>query len=89
MARKRVRLPKGANEIRTPISGTVWRIGNPDRDSIKVGDIIHKDEEIANIETMKMESAILAPFNARIKEICIKLNESVQEGQLLFVLEPV
>ena len=84
-----IRMAKAPNEIGAPVSGNVWRIGNPDRGPIKVGDIVHKGEEIANLEAMKMENAIVAPFNAKVVEICVKLNESVQEGQLLFVLEKV
>jgi pyruvate carboxylase len=37
---------------------------------------------------MKMENAILAPFTAKLTEICVNLNDTVQEGQILFVLEP-
>ncbi len=77
------------NEIGAPISGTVWRIGNPKRGSLKVGDIVHKGEEIANLESMKMENPIVAPFDAQIVEICVKLNQMVEEGQLLFVLKPL
>jgi pyruvate carboxylase len=36
---------------------------------------------------MKMENAILAPFNGRITEVCVKLNETVREKQLLFIIE--
>ena len=54
---------------------------------IKVGDIVHKGEEIANLEAMKMENAIIAPFDAQIAEVCVKLNDTVHEGQLLFVIE--
>jgi pyruvate carboxylase len=38
---------------------------------------------------MKMENAILAPFEGQIVEVCVKLNDTVQEGQLLFVIEKV
>jgi pyruvate carboxylase len=48
---------------------------------------VHKGEEIANLEAMKMENAILAPFEGQIAEVCVKLNDTVQEGQLLFVIE--
>lgn len=82
-----IRMAKGANEIGAPINGNVWRIGNPKRGPIQVGDVIHKGEEVANLEAMKMENAILAPFDAKIAEVCVKLNDVVQEGQLLFVLE--
>ncbi len=82
-----VRMAKGPNHIATPINGNIWRIGNPVRGAIKAGDIIHKGEEIGNIEAMKMENAIVAPFDGQVVEVCAKLNDTVQEGQLLFVIE--
>lgn len=82
-----VRMARKLGEIGSPINGNIWRIGNPQRGAIKVGDIVHKGEEIANIEAMKMENVIEAQFDGQIKEICVKLNDTVQEGQLLFVLE--
>jgi len=82
-----IRMAKGAHEVGAPINGNIWRIGNPQRGTLKVGDIIHKGEEIANLEAMKMENAIMAPFDGQINEVCVKLNSFVVEGQLLFVLE--
>ncbi|MGB9715177.1 MAG: biotin/lipoyl-containing protein [Thermodesulfovibrionales bacterium] len=82
-----IRMAKGPNDIAAPITGNIWRIGNPVRGTLKVGDIVHKGEEIANLEAMKMETPIVAPFDGQITEICVKLNDPVQEGQLLFVLE--
>jgi pyruvate carboxylase len=84
-----VRRATKPNEVGAPISGIVWRIGNPKRGALKVGDIVHKGEEIANLESMKMENPIVAPFDAQIVEICVKLNQMVEEGQLLFVLKPI
>jgi len=84
-----IRMAKAPNEIGAPMPGNIWRIGNPERGTLQVDDIVHKGEEIANLEAMKMENAIIAPFDARIKEICVKLNDSVIEGQLLFVLEKI
>lgn len=84
-----IRMAKGVNEIGSPINGNVWRIGNPKRGAIKVGDIVRKGEEIINLEAMKMENAIVSPFDAQIIEVCVKLNDTVQEGQLLFVVEEV
>lgn len=82
-----IRMAKGPRDIAAPINGNIWRIGNPERGAIKAGDIVHKGEEIANLEAMKMENAIFAPFDGQIIEICAKLNDTVQEGQLLFVIE--
>ncbi|MCS7279688.1 MAG: biotin attachment protein [Thermodesulfobacteriaceae bacterium] len=88
---KKVEIRKATkfNEIGAPIKGTLWRIGNPQRGPLKIGDIVHKNEEIANLEAMKMENPILAPFDAQIVEICVRANQIVEEGQLLFVLQPV
>ena len=82
-----IRMAKGLNEAGAPINGNIWRIGNPERGALKVGDLVHKGEEIANLEAMKMENVIIAPFDGQIAEICVKLNSFVVEGQLLFVLE--
>jgi pyruvate carboxylase len=82
-----IRMAKALNEIGAPINGNIWRIGNPDRGALKVGDIVHKGEEIANLEAMKMENVLNAPFDGQITEICVKLNSFVVEGQTLFVLE--
>lgn len=84
-----IRIAKGANEIGSPINGNVWRLGNPTRGPIKAGDIVRKGEEILNLEAMKMENAIVAPFDAHIIEVCVKLNETVQEGQLLYRVERI
>ena len=82
-----IRMAKGENSVASPINGTVWRLGNQKRGKIKVGDIIRKGEEIVNIEAMKMETAVAAPFDAVVAEICVDVNAIVQEGQLLFILE--
>jgi len=82
-----IRIASGKNEISAPINGNVWRIGNPKRGALKIGDIVHKGEEIANLEAMKMENAILSPYDGHVEEICVKLNASVVEKQLLFVLK--
>ncbi|HXX53933.1 MAG TPA: biotin/lipoyl-containing protein, partial [Thermodesulfovibrionales bacterium] len=84
-----IRMAKGANHLGAPINGSVWRIGNPERGTLKAGDIVHRGEEIANLEAMKMENGILAPFDARILEVCVKLNDTVREGQLLFTIEKI
>jgi pyruvate carboxylase len=84
-----IRMAKAHGEIPAIISGNIWRIGNPERGTLKVGDIVHKWEEIANLEAMKMENAVIAPFDGQIVEICVKLFDTVVEGQLLFVIEKI
>lgn len=84
-----IRMATGSNHIGAPIDSNVWRIGNPQRGALRVGDSVRKGEEIANLEAMKMESAILAPFDAKLVEVCVKLNDTVRKEQLLFVIEKV
>ena len=84
-----IRIAKEPGDIPATTKGNVWRIGNPERGTLKPGDIVHKGEEIANIEAMKMENAIEAPFEGQIKEVCVKLNNSVIEEQILFVIEEI
>jgi pyruvate carboxylase len=81
-----IRMARKPNEVGAGISGNIWRIGNPERGLVKEGDIVHRGEEIANLEAMKMENAILSPMDGQITEVCVRLNESVQEGQLLFLI---
>jgi len=82
-----IRMAKGPGNVGAPTNGNIWRIGNPDRGAVRAGDIVHRGEEIANLEAMKMENAILAPFDGQVAEVCVRLNETVREGQLLFVIE--
>jgi len=84
-----IRMAKGVSDVGAPINGNVWRIGNSQRGTLRHGDIIRKGEEIINLEAMKMENAVFAPFDGQIAEICVNLNETVKEGQLLFVIEKI
>ena len=80
--------PEVKGEIGSPVMGNVWRIGNKDR-KLQVGDIIKKGQEIMNIEAMKIENAVTAPFHGMVMEIPLKLNDPVVENQILMVLEEV
>ncbi|RMG57057.1 MAG: biotin attachment protein [Deltaproteobacteria bacterium] len=77
--------PSVPGEVGSPVKGTVWRIGSKER-QLHVGDFVKKGEEILNIEVMKTENAVMAPISGKIKEICVSLNENVEEGQLLMVI---
>ncbi len=78
--------PGVSGEVPSPVKGTVWRIGSKDR-QLNEGDLVKEGEEIMNIEVMKTENAIKTPLSGLIKEICVSLNENVEEKQLLIVIE--
>jgi pyruvate carboxylase len=88
-ARKAVRKasPGNRGEIGASVTGTVWRIGTKDR-ALKEGDRLRKGEEVMNIEVMKTENAVKSPMAGVIRELCVKVNDRVEEGQLLAVLDP-
>jgi pyruvate carboxylase len=87
LARKAVRKAGHAvkGEIGAPVTGTVWRVGTKDR-LLKAGDRVKRGEEVMNIEVMKTENAVKSPIAGVIQEICVKVNEGVEEGQLLAVI---
>ena len=78
--------PLRRGEIGSPVKGTVWRIGDKERE-LKVGDFVKEGQEVLNIEVMKTENAVRAPIPGAIKEICVSLNETVEVGQLLVVIQ--
>jgi pyruvate carboxylase len=88
-ARKAVRKanPAVKGEIGAPVTGTVWRIGSKDR-QLKTGDRVKRGEEVMNIEVMKTENAVKSPIAGVVKETCVKVNEGIEEGQLLAVIAP-
>jgi pyruvate carboxylase len=88
-ARKAVRKasPGNKGEIGATVTGTVWRIGTKDR-MLKEGDRLRKGEEVMNIEVMKTENAVKSALPGVIRELCVKVNDRVEEGQLLAVIDP-
>jgi len=69
------------------MDGTVWRIGAKGR-TLKEGDLVRKGEEILNIEVMKTENAVKSPVSGVVREHGVSINERVEEGQLLAVIDP-
>jgi len=89
LLRKTVRkaTPGKKGEIGATVTGTVWRIGTKGRVP-KEGDLLRKGEEILNIEVMKTENAVKSPFAGVLREICVSVDDRVEEGQLLAVVDP-
>ncbi len=67
-------------EITASITGNVWKI------LVKVGDEVEEDDEVAILESMKMEIPIESPDDGTITEIRVAEGASVKEGDVLFVL---
>ncbi len=71
----------GMMEIKAPVPGSVWKILVNPGDKVKAGD------KIMILESMKMEIDIPAPKDGVIAHIAVKINDQVEEGQVLATME--
>ena len=68
-------------EIRSEITGSVWKILKGP------GDTVDEEDSLMILESMKMEIPVLAEAKGAVAEIRVKENDPVAEGQVLAVLE--
>lgn len=68
-------------EVRSEITGTVWKIPVSAQDSVQEGD------DIAILEAMKMEIPVVAPATGRVVSVELAEGAPVAEGDLIAVIE--
>jgi len=68
-------------EITAPMPGKIASI------VVNVGTQVQEEEEVIIMDAMKMEIPVYAPGAGTIKEIKVKVGDSVSEGQVLAILE--
>jgi acetyl-CoA carboxylase biotin carboxyl carrier protein len=68
-------------EVKSPITGNVWKILKA------VGDTVEEYDLIMILESMKMEIPVEAPRGGQIVEIKVKEGESVIEEDVVALLE--
>ena len=68
-------------EIKAPMPGKIASI------SVSIGSQVKEEDEVMIMDAMKMEIPVYAPGAGSVKEIKVKAGESVNEGQLLAVIE--
>jgi biotin carboxyl carrier protein len=68
-------------EIKAELVGSVWKI------KTQPGAQVAEEEELLVLESMKMEIPVTAPRAGTVKEIRVKEQDVVKEGQVLVVLE--
>lgn len=71
----------GDGDVISPIAGIVLEV------KCKVGDEVKNGQELLVIEAMKMETAISAPRDGKIKAIPVAAGDSVRENELLVDFE--
>ncbi|MBI5588869.1 MAG: acetyl-CoA carboxylase biotin carboxyl carrier protein subunit [Deltaproteobacteria bacterium] len=70
-----------STEIQVPMSGMIARI------LVNVGDQIDEDDELLILEAMKMENPIFATAGGVVKEIKVKVGQSVSADEVLVLIE--
>ncbi|MDZ7816333.1 MAG: acetyl-CoA carboxylase biotin carboxyl carrier protein [Planctomycetota bacterium] len=76
-------------EIKSPIVGTFYRSPAPDADAfVEVGSKVEKDSVVCIIEAMKVMNEIKAECRGTISKILVENAETVEYGQVLFIVDP-
>ena len=68
-------------KVESEITGKVWKI------EVGVGDRVAEDDAVMVLESMKMEIPVLAPAAGTVKEILVREEDAVEEGQVVALLE--
>jgi len=72
--------PSGGSVIKSPLPGIILDI------FVNLGDSVKQGQHVIMLEAMKMENNIDADREGVVKEICVKHNDSVMEGDVLIVI---
>lgn len=69
----------------TPV--TVPMVGKIVSISVKVGDQVSEDDQVAVLEAMKMEMPVVAPVSGTVKEVCVAPGQEVEAESVIAVIE--
>lgn len=70
-----------ATEVKSHISGSVWKLERAVGDSIESGDVV------LIVESMKMEVPIEAPAAGRLAEIRVEVGQRLEEDEVVALIE--
>ena len=70
-----------AEDVKAHITGVVFQITS------KVGDSVAAGDPVIVLESMKMEIPVEAPRAGKVKEIKVAEGQTVQDGDIVAVLE--
>lgn len=76
-------LPDGCEAARTNIPGSVWKVLVTEGDTVKAGD------QLAVLESMKMEFPIESEYDGVVEKVYLKTGEVVNAGQLAVAIKTV
>ena len=67
--------------VQTVIPGTIIDI------FVKEGQMVKEGETVLILEAMKMQNQILMPFDGKIKQISVAVNQRIKKAELMFEIE--
>ncbi len=70
-------LPKECEAVSASLPGSVWKI------LVKENDVVEKGQEIAVLESMKMEFPVEAEVAGTVKKVYVKAGQQINAGQML------
>ncbi len=76
-----ITIPAGAHAVHTHVTGIVWKLLISEGQRVNVGD------DLAVLESMKMEFTISAPVSGVLRRVLCKVGSKVSARQILFVIE--
>lgn len=69
------------SQVITNMAGNLWKL------LVQVGDKVEEGQDIAILESMKMEIPVAAEESGTVKEVLKEEGDFVDEGEVLIVLE--
>jgi len=67
--------------VATEVAGKVWKV------LVRVGDAVAADQDLAIVESMKMEIPVCAPAAGTVRQVLVAEGEPVAEGQAFVELQ--
>jgi len=68
------------NEIKASMAGNMWKI------NVKQGDAVEEGDDVAILESMKMEIPITAEDSGTVVDIKVNEGDFINEGDVIIVL---
>jgi len=88
-AKKESDSTEGLVEIKSPIVGTFYRSGSPDKPPyVKPGDTIEKGTCVCIVEAMKLFNEIESEVSGTIVKVMVEDAAPVEYDQVLFLVDP-
>jgi acetyl-CoA carboxylase biotin carboxyl carrier protein len=70
-----------ATSVTVPMVGKIVSV------TVKAGDRVEENDQVAVLEAMKMEMPIVAPATGTVKEICVKAGQEVEAEAVIAIIE--